>query len=148
MTFIPTFCDGCSRSTLVQADRIQGATAVCAACGGSARVVPGSSFRREDVAPYEALAKTLNDAAIGPLNADQLSAEIADASYAVPGPMLRHLAKTLPSLAFLEHTAQNGPHAVRKVEGMLTSLLRGIASGRRQSGFIATPARERSRTGG
>lgn len=98
--------------------------------------------------PYEALAKALHEAAIGPLNAEQLTEELTDARYAVPGPMLRHLAKTLPALAFLELAAQGGPHAVRKVEGMLTALLRGIASGRRQSGFVVTAEGDQSRFGG
>lgn len=143
MWFIPTFCDGCSRSALIQEERIQEAASVCAACGGCVRAVPGSGFGREDVLPYAALAKALQDAAIGPLNAHQLIDDIADA-----GPMLRHLSRTLPSLAFLELAAQAGPHAVRKVEEMLRSLLQGIASGSRQSGFVAPTQVGRSRTSG
>jgi hypothetical protein len=148
MTFIPTFCDGCARSALVEEELIREAVSVCASCGGAARVVPGSSFRREDVLPFEALAKALRDAAIGQLNAAQLLEDIADPRYATPGSMLRHLAKALPSLAFLEMSVQGGPEAMRKVEEMLRALLRGLASRCRPSGFIASTGHDRSRKSG
>jgi hypothetical protein len=59
--------------------------------------------------------------------------------------MLRHLAKTVPSLAFLDLTANAGSHVARKTEGMLKTLLRGIAIGRRQSGFFSMKERVQSR---
>jgi len=136
MAFIPTYCDECSRSALVHADFIRDSLAVCVSCRSPARVVPGASFRRDDVESYQALADAIRDAGIGPLNADELTEEIVLAGYSVPGPMLRHLARAVPFLAFLELTANAGPHAVRKAEGMLKTILRGIATGRRQSGFI------------
>jgi hypothetical protein len=148
MAFIPTYCDECSRSALIHVDFVVDSVAVCTSCGCSARVVPGSSFRREDVLPYQALADALREAGIGPLNADELTEEIVSAAYPVPGPMLRHFAGAVPSLAFLHLTANAGPHVVRKTEGMLKTILRGIATGRRQSGFILMKDRWRARTGG
>jgi hypothetical protein len=148
MAFIPTYCDECSRSALIHADFVQDSVAVCTSCGCSARVVPGSSFRREDVVAYQTLADAIREAGIGPLSADELADEIASAAYPVPGPMLRHLAKTVPSLAFLDVMANAGPHVVRKTEAMLRTLLRGIAIGRRQSGFFVMKGRLRSRTTG
>jgi hypothetical protein len=97
--------------------------------------------------PYRALADAVREAKIGPLAADELTEEIVSAGYQVPGPMLRHVAKIVPSLAFLDLTANAGPHVVRKTEGMLKTLLRGIAIGRRQSGFFSTRERLRSRVG-
>jgi hypothetical protein len=148
MAFIPTYCDECSRSALIHADFVADSIAVCTCCAGAARVVPGSSFRREDVLPYQALADALRDAGIGPLNADELTEEIVSAGYPVPGPMLRHLARAVPSLSFLHLTANAGPQIVRKTEGMLKTILRGIATGRRQSGFMLMKDRWRARTGG
>lgn len=147
MAFIPTYCDECSRSALIHADFVRDSVAVCTSCGCSARVVPGSSFRREDVLPYQTLADAIREAGIGPLNADELTEAIVSAAYPVPGPMLRHLASTVPSLAFLAVMANAGPQVVRKTEGMLRTLLRGIAIGRRQSGFFLMKERLRSRAG-
>jgi hypothetical protein len=147
MAFIPTYCDECSRSALIHVDFIHDSTAVCTSCGCSARVVPGSSFRREDVLPYQTLADAIKEAGIGPLNADELTEEIVSAAYLVAGPMLRHLARTVPALAFLDLTANAAPHAVRKTEGMIKTILRGIAIGRRQSGFFLMKERLRSSGG-
>jgi hypothetical protein len=147
MAFIPTYCEECSRSALVHPDVILASAAVCPSCWCAATVVPGATFGREDVVPYQALGNALREAAIGPLNADQLATQIAEANYAVPGPMLRHVAAALPSLAFLELAANDGPLTLRKTEEMLKTLLRGIANGRRQSGFDSTEAREPSGTG-
>jgi hypothetical protein len=147
MAFIPTYCDECSRSALIHADFVQASVAVCTACGSTARVVPGSAFRREDLSHYQTLADAIKEAGIGPLNADELTEEIASAAYLAEGPMLRHLAKTVPGLAFLDLTANAEPQVVRKTEAMIKTILRGIAIGRRQSGFFLMKERLRSRTG-
>jgi hypothetical protein len=147
MAFIPTYCDECSRSALIHADFVQASVAVCTSCGFTARVVPGSAFRREDVLPYRALADAIKEAGIGPLIADELTEEITSATYLVAGPMLRHLAKTVPALAFLDLIANAAPQVVRKTETMIKTIMRGIAIGRRQSGFFLMKERLRSRTG-
>jgi hypothetical protein len=147
MAFIPTYCDECSRSALIHVDFVLDSVAVCTSCGFTARVVPGSAFRREDVLPYQALADAIKEAGIGPLNADGLTEEIASATYLVAGPMLRHLAKTVPALAFLDIIANAAPPVVRKTEAMIKSILRGIAIGRRQSGFFLMKERLRSKAG-
>jgi hypothetical protein len=146
MAFIPTYCEECSRSALVHPDFIRATVATCPSCWRAATVVPGATFGREDVVPYQALGDALRNAAIGPLNADKLATQIAEANYAVPGPMLRHVAAALPSLAFLELAANDGPLALRKTEQMLKTLLRGIASGHRRPDFNSTESRERSGT--
>lgn len=146
MAFVPTYCEKCSRSALLHPDSILASAAICPSCWCAATVVPGATFGREDVAPYQALGDALRAAAVDPLNAGKLATQIAEANYAVPGPMLRHVAAALPSLAFLELAANDGPLALRKTEEMLKTLLRGIANGRRQSGFNLTEARERSGT--
>jgi hypothetical protein len=145
MAFIPTYCEECSRSALLHPDCILASVPICPSCWCAATVVPGATFGRGDVAPYQALGDALREAAVGALNADHLATQIAEANYAVPGPMLRHVAAALPSLAFLELAANDGPLALRKTEEMLKTLLRGIANGR-QSGSNSTRARERSGT--
>lgn len=147
MIFIPTYCDGCSRSALVQAELIEDCVAACPFCGASARVVPGSSFRREDLFTYEALAQALKDVEFRPLSAARLLEEVAAANYVVAGPMLRHVAKALPALTYLAMAANGGQPAVRRIEAMLDALLRAIASGSRESGFVSSPQHERVQVG-
>jgi hypothetical protein len=134
MAFIPMYCDECLRSELIDASALIDASVNCSSCDRSARIIPGSSCGAADVVLYQELADALHDAAVTPLNAAQLADQIGDVHGRAPGSALRYLAKAVPSLAFLEIMAEGAAaQSVRKAEGMLQTLLNGIASGRSQS---------------
>jgi hypothetical protein len=146
MRFIPTQCESCSRSELVNADAISAGITQCKECGATARSLPGESYGEEDVSLYNNVATTLGEAGVTPFQARQLAQELEAKSLLEPGRCLRRLVQTLPSLSALELLVDNNPLALRKLEGMLAILLEVIGTSRSESGLV--PTSDSSKAGG
>ena len=144
MRLIPTHCDACGRATLTAAGAIEAGSARCAACGGQARTVPGSSYGPGDAALYDRLAQGLRDAGVTAAGAAALSAELNPAlGSGAPGEGMRRLLVSLPALGALGLNLDGDPQQLRKLEGMLTTLLSGIGSGRAPSGMVPAVPQQR-----
>ena len=77
---------------------------------------------------YAELATALREGGMTPWNAQQLLYQATIRPHAAPGQLLTHLSLTMPSLAVLLEIGRR-PHARRKADGMLVTLLRGFSSG-------------------
>jgi len=137
MRFIPTHCEACTRTALVRQDAIIDGRAACAECGRWALTMPGESYAAEDIALFEELRSLLAQANISPGNASALRGELASRTAADPGRGLKRLTQLVPALGLLELIVPGRPGAVRKAEGMLATLLDGIARGRTRSGTMS-----------
>jgi len=74
-----------------------------------------------------------------------LSAELNPAlGSGAPGEGVRRLLVSLPALGALGLSVESEPQLLRKLQGMLTTLLSGIASGRTQSGMMPAAPQQRS----
>ena len=135
MRFIPTHCESCARSALVNAGAIHAGITQCVGCGATARSLPGESYGEEDVALYRDVATSLRDAGVTPLQARQLAEELEAKSLLEPGRCLRRVVQTLPSLSVLEPLVDHEPLALRKLEGMLAILLEVMGNSRSESGM-------------
>lgn len=136
MGLIPTYCDVCDRSRLIDEGAIGAGTFNCPVCSTQARSVPGSRYTAEDVPFYDQLASIVREAGISVANAAQLQARLdsLDSEDETPSERLIKLARMLPTLAALEPLAQVDATVSRKIEGMLRTILAAIASQRRRSG--------------
>jgi hypothetical protein len=149
MGLIPTYCDACERSRLIDESAIGAGTVNCPVCSAQARSVPGSRYAAEDVPFYDQLASIVREAGISVANAAQLQARL-DSEDETPSERLLKLSQMLPTLAALEPLAQVDATVSRKIEGMLRTILAAIASQRRRSGEMpailgVTLARRRSK---
>src|SRR6478735_5472233 len=126
MPFIPTYCRACGIHALMSQASIHGGEAVCSGCHAAAQILPGESYGESDVALFAELAVKLRG--ITPSYAARLGVELEGRSSAQAGRGLRQLVKLLPSLAILEFSVADQRIAMRKVEGMLATLLSSIAS--------------------
>jgi len=109
--------------------------AICAECHATTQILPGESYGESDAGLFAELGEKLRG--MSPTNAAQLAAELEGRNSAPPGRGLRRLIKLLPTLAILEFSVSDQPAVLRKVEGMLATLLGSIASSRSQSGMMA-----------
>ena len=137
MRFIPTHCEACTRTTLVRQDAIIDGEAACTRCGGRTLPMPGESYIAEDVALFEELQSVLAQANISPGNAAVLCGELAGRTAAEPGRGLKRLTRRIPALGLLDLIVPARPAALRKAEGMLATLLDGLARGRTRSGTMS-----------
>jgi hypothetical protein len=136
MMLLPIHCHACTRSALIDAERLATGQARCEACGARISApLPGESYGLQDRALFKDIEAVLSEARLSPLNAMQLAVELESKS-ALPGEGLARLIQLLPSLAILELIVGSEPLMVRKAEGMLASLLEGIALGRSRSGIV------------
>jgi hypothetical protein len=135
---LPAHCDVCSRSTLVDEQAIRDGRATCKACATPLRTLPGESYADDDVTLFDQIESTLHEAGISALNAAQLAAELDGRSRITPGRALRRVVLALPSLGLLEVLVAQEPASLRKVEGIMATLLEALASSRSQSGVIST----------
>lgn len=149
MRLIPTHCDGCGRATLTPTSALEAGAASCSECGAQARSVPGSSYGPDDAELYDKLAQGMRDAGVTAARAASLSAELnAAPSSDAPGQGLRRMLASLPALEALELSVDAEPQVLRKLEGMLTTLLAGIGSGRRLSDMVPAAVQQgESRSG-
>jgi hypothetical protein len=99
--------------------------------------LPGESYAAEDVALFEELRSVLTQANISPPNAAALRGELAGRTSAEPGRGLKRLAQLVPALGLLELIVPGRPSALRKAEGMLATLLDGVARSRTRSGTMS-----------
>ena len=144
MRLIPTHCDACGRATLTPGSAIEAGAARCGECGNQARTVPGSSYGAGDAALYDKLAQGLRDAGVTAARAAALSAELnAALGSGAPGQALHRLLASLPALGALGLNLDGDPQQLRKLEGMLTTLLSGIGSGRAPSGMVPAAPQQR-----
>lgn len=144
MRLIPTHCDGCGRASLIPGNMIETGVARCSECGAQARTVPGSSYGPDDAALYDRLAQGVREAGIGAAGAAAMAAELSSAlGGGVPGQGLRRILAALPALRALTLSVEAEPQGLRKLEGMLTTLLSGIASGRTRSGTMPAAPQQR-----
>ncbi len=137
MRFIPTHCEACTRTALVRQDAIVGGRAPCEQCGGATFSMPGESYGSEDMALFEELRSVLAQANISPGNAAALRGELAGRTSAEPGRGLKRLTQLVPALGLLELIVPGRPSALRKAEGMLATLLDGLARARTRSGTMS-----------
>lgn len=135
MGFIPTYCDACERSRLIDETAVGTGTFNCSQCSGQARSVPGSRYGEADAALYTRLASMAHDAGISVGNAAQLHARL-DSEGESPVERLLSLARMLPGFAELGELARADEATARKAEGMLRTILSAIASQRRRSGTM------------
>jgi hypothetical protein len=136
MRFIPTHCEVCSTPALVNESEIHAGLARCVECGGSANVLPGESYAEHDVALFSSIVATLREADITPAQAALLTTELEARNFLVPGRCLRRLAQALPPLGVLELLVGNERAGLRKVEGMLATLLEVMSRARRHSDIV------------
>lgn len=133
MGLIPTYCDVCERSRLIDEGSIGGGEFKCPVCATQARSVPGSRYAADDRSLYDQLASIVREAGIGVANAAQLQARLDGESESSTDQLLR-LSQVLPSLAPIEPLIRDNANVARKAEGMLRTILAAIASQRRRSG--------------
>jgi hypothetical protein len=136
MRFIPTHCEVCSTQALASANDIHAGLARCSECGGSASVLPGESYAESDAALFSSIVTTLREADITPSQAALLASELEARNLLAPGRCLRRLAQALPPLGVLELLVGNDRAGLRKVEGMLATLLDVMSRGRRHSEIV------------
>jgi hypothetical protein len=150
MRLIPTHCQSCARSRLVNADSLANGAIACPDCGGLAYALPGESYAEADVSLFDDLVSMLKASDITPAKAALLADQLQGRSHADPGRTLRRLEQLLPSLGILELLVAHRPASLRKAEGILSLLLQALSSGPRQSGFMAaaSPPIQRVKTGG
>lgn len=137
MRFIPTHCEACTRTALVRQDAILNGQAVCAQCGNRTLPLPGESYAAEDVALFEELRSMLEQTKISAPNAAALRGELAARASIEPGRGLKRLIQLVPALGLLELIVPARPVALRKAEGMLATLLDGLARARTRSGTMS-----------
>jgi len=137
MRFIPTHCEACSRTALARQDSIVNGSAPCPDCGARARTLPGESYAAEDVSLFEELRSVLAQAQISPTNAAALRAELAGRTSLDAGRGMRRLSHLVPALGLLELIVPGRPATLRKAEGMLATLLDGLARARTRSGTMS-----------
>ena len=147
MRFIPTHCDACARPGLVAANQIIDGAVTCTDCGAPAHALPGESYAEQDVTLFADIAAALREAGITPAHAALLGTELEARSLLEPGRCLRRLAQALPSLGLLELLAGGEPGEVRKVEGMVATLLDTMARSPTQSGVVETAGRAAKASG-
>jgi hypothetical protein len=123
-------CGGCGRSFLAAAIASQG-TLVCADCGSLAKPIPGPSYVREDSELFEHLWHTLSDAALSQAAAARLRGLLEEPLPAKATNLQRvnRLASVLPSLALVDAMIDADTPALRKAEGMLTTMLDVLSLG-------------------
>ncbi|HVY25153.1 MAG TPA: hypothetical protein VHB79_01325 [Polyangiaceae bacterium] len=139
--FIPTHCDGCSKTALVAELSITGGMAQCAECGGTMRVLPGESYSEDDIPLFNDLCAALDEVGLSQKHAAGLAAQLEIRRTQPPGHGLRQLAQVLPSLGILELIVANRATTLRKAESMLATLLGVVVAGRRpQSGLLSRPS--------
>jgi hypothetical protein len=132
MRLIPTYCESCRRSALVGTNTIVGGVAVCPDCGASSRTLPGESYAPECAKLYKSLETALHEAELSPPNAAQLAVEL-EGRNRTPGRGLKRIAQLVPSLSLSELLVSNEPIVMRRVEGMLATLLDAMATSRSTS---------------
>lgn len=142
MRLLPTYCESCRRSALVGTDAIVGGVAVCPDCGASSRTLPGESYAPECAKLYKSLETALHDAELSPPNAAQLAVEL-EGRNRTPGRGLKRIAQLVPSLS--ELLVSNEPIVMRRVEGMLATLLDAMATSRSTSSAPAPAPRRQNR---
>ena len=125
------------RTALVRQDAIVNGQARCEKCGGRALTLPGESYAAEDVALFEELRSLLMQANVSPTNAAALRGELAGRTAAEPGRGLKRLTQLVPALGLLELIVPGRPAVLRKAEGMLATLLDGLARTRTRSGTMS-----------
>ena len=81
MSLVPALCLSCSRVMLVSFADAQSGAPTCKACGGEARVVPGSSYAEADRDQFEELSDILAEARLTPLEAQTYAAEARRARW-------------------------------------------------------------------
>jgi hypothetical protein len=137
MRFIPTHCEACTRTALVRDDAFINGQAACAQCGHRTLPLPGESYAAEDIALFEELRSVLEQANISPAKADALRGELGGRTLGEPGRGLKRLTQLVPALGLLELVVPGRLGAQRKAEGMLATLLDGLARGRTRSGTMS-----------
>lgn len=137
MRFIPTHCEACARTGLAREDAILNGQATCAQCGARSLTLPGESYAAEDVALFEELRSVMERANISPGNAAALRGELAGRTTGEPGRRLKRLSQLVPALGLLELIVPGRAGSLRKAEGMLATLLDGLARGRTRSGTMS-----------
>ncbi len=145
MRFIPTHCEACSRTALIRADAIVNGCVSCSECGGRTRTLPGESYAEEDVALFEELRTVLEQAKISPQGAAALRGELSGRTSLEAGRGLKRLAQVVPALGLIELIVPGRPAALRKAEGMLATLLDGLARARSRSGTMSAVSNEPDR---
>lgn len=101
ISLIPTACPACSRTWL--APPSFELPVVCHSCRGQAEVVPGESYRAEDIPLFEKIERALFDAQLGEQACYRLWATLSDVSerWRRPDRLLLPLIEAVPALGFL-----------------------------------------------
>jgi hypothetical protein len=79
MDYLPTCCEACGQVALRPETESNGGDFVCASCSGAAHIVPGCNYAEDDVALFSELSQIVSEAAIPPLQAEQMSLDAHNA---------------------------------------------------------------------
>jgi hypothetical protein len=116
---LPTTCDSCDRTWLAPHDSAQVAT--CPACNEPAHVVPGETYRAEDVALFEKIESTMREADLAESTSRRLWAILSNVSDRGRRPelLLLPVVDTLPALHFVsDHLSEDRAQLARTL-GMI-----------------------------
>jgi hypothetical protein len=80
LSYLPTYCDGCGRAALVLP--LPDVTTRCPNCGGANRIVPGATYRAEDVPLFIDIATVVYEAKLSRTEAARLAEELQRSAIA------------------------------------------------------------------
>ena len=115
---LPTACDHCDRSWLAPPEE----AALCHFCDGPARVVPGESYRAEDVSLFERIERAVHAAQLSERASQQLCNALNSASERGRHPdLLLHPAvvSALPALRFIREVFADDPAQLARAVGVV-----------------------------
>lgn len=141
ISLIPTACHTCSRTWLAL-PRFE-LPVVCPSCHGQAEVVPGESYRAEDIPLFEKIERALFDAQLPEPYTYRLWATLSDVSerWRRPDRVLLPLIDAVPALKFLIDDFAADRAQLARAVGMslaaITTQLRSFEADRHATGAAA-----------
>ncbi|HXK19251.1 MAG TPA: hypothetical protein VNG33_15665 [Polyangiaceae bacterium] len=133
--YFPTACDSCDRTWLAPPGLEPGAT--CRFCSEPAQVVPGETYRAEDIGLFERIESAVYAAQLAQLPSQRLWATLSEVAERGRRPdlLLRPVINAMPALqfvqeAFVEDRTQLA-HAVGMILVVITAHLRALEAHQR-----------------
>jgi hypothetical protein len=131
--YLPTACDSCDRTWLAPPGIEAGAT--CPFCGGPAHVVPGETYRAEDVELFERIERAIRVAQLAELSSRRLWATLSDVAERGrrPEQLLLPASDAIPALQFVYEAFAADRAQLSRAVGMIlvviTAHLRALEAG-------------------
>jgi hypothetical protein len=120
---LPTACDRCDRVWLAE-PRFDH-TATCPFCNGPAEIVPGESYRAEDVALFEKIASAVHCEQLSGVASHRLWAILSNVSERAGRPelLLLPVVDAIPALQFVQEEFVRDRAALAQAAGMILACL-------------------------